>query len=300
MKKGKIKILLTGSNSFLGKQVKNKLLKEGYILNCLIRKHKSSKGRVNNIKFDINDKKTIENTIKDSDYIIHMASITKADDKEIYKVNVGYTKTLVEFSKKYSIKKFIYISSSNVSTNFKDNYTISKKKAEIIVKTLENYIILRPTILYGPGDNRYINKFINLIKNFRIVPLINKGNQIIYPLYINDLTNIICNFLLKKNRSITYLILGDKISYKDLALLISKKLNIMIVFFPIPIFFIKFLSKIQGFFMKPFITQTQINNLISCKEFKKDNIFKFNPLKIEKGIDIILKNDTPRPKGRGI
>ena len=146
MKKGRSKILLTGSDGFLGKQVKSKLLDEGYHLNCLTRKEKNSEGKVNNIKFNINDKKTIEKTVKNSDYIIHMASITKAEDKEIYKVNVGYTEKLVEYSKKYNIKKFIYISSSNACTNFKDNYTISKKKAENIVKTFKNYIILRPTI----------------------------------------------------------------------------------------------------------------------------------------------------------
>src|SRR3990167_3757844 len=91
-----VKILVTGKNGFIGNNLVDRLLSEGHEIICF------------------NDSK-----YKEIDAVIHLAAIAgikpELQDACVhYKVNVLETVDLLEFCVKYSIPKFIFISSSSV------------------------------------------------------------------------------------------------------------------------------------------------------------------------------------------
>jgi len=118
------------------------------------------------------------------DTVIHLASYPRQklvglNPVMASRVMIGGLVHLLELSKKYNVKKFVFASSSMVYGNFDDDvtedhecnpqgqYGIMKLTGEWLVKDYArtsnfNYTIIRPSAVYGPLDveDRVISKFI--------------------------------------------------------------------------------------------------------------------------------------------
>ena len=188
-------------------------------------------------KVKLNDYNKTRRLIKDCDIIIHLASIINPFDKNIWDINVKYTRFLVEEAKRFN-KRFIYISTQNVLFG-KDAYSETKRHAEDIVKTLKNYVILRPTIIYGRDDERYIGKLIKVVKSYLIIPIIGNGKNRLQPIYIDDLIEIIETCINKKIKGIYLIAGGSVVTYNQLIDLIIKRLRLNRIKIRIPKLMIK-------------------------------------------------------------
>ena len=269
-------VLITGCSGFVASALIKYLSKKNYKINCI---NKNSK------------KEEIKKTIKDSDIIVHTAAILNPFDKKIWKINVDYTRFLVIEAKKYN-KKFIYLSSQNVLFG-KDPYSITKRQAESLVKILKNYVILRPTIIYGENEKRYIGKLLNLMRKSPIIPVIGTGKKRLQPLYIWDLVKII-EVCIKGNIKGTFLIAGGSIiNYNDLIDLMTNKMRLKRMKLHLPIRLIRpFTYILQNLLKNPPITTIQLINSeidqnYDVKYIKK--IFKIKLKSIEEGLDLTIK-----------
>lgn len=125
------KIFLTGSEGFIGSHLTEALIKNGYHVNALIKYNSfNSKGWLDfvecknhkNLKIyygDIEDQNTIDEPIKKSDIVVHLASLISIPysyiaPKSYIDTNIIGTYNVMELSKKYKIKKIIHTSTSEV------------------------------------------------------------------------------------------------------------------------------------------------------------------------------------------
>jgi UDP-glucose 4-epimerase len=136
------------------------------------------------------------------DTVIHLASFPRAKivDKDpingIPKV-IGTTTNLLWHSAKFNVKKFVYISSSMVYGDFVDGtkedsntkpqniYGEAKLTGERLTKLFAkrdglNYVIVRPSGVYGPGDlpDRVVSKFFAKAMNNETIHLHNGDNKV--------------------------------------------------------------------------------------------------------------------------
>lgn len=225
------KILITGCGGFVGLNLVRQLDIKKYRITCVSRKI-DDKNAVS-----CYDKKSIKEAIKSSDVVIHLAAITNPFDRDIWKINVDYTRFLVGEAKKYN-KRFVYISTQNVLFG-KDNYSNTKRKAEDMVKTLKDFVILRPAVVYGKEGGRYIERLVKIVKNCPVVPIIGDGRNMLQPVYLGDLVKIIENCINSKVRGI-FLVAGQSaVTYNELVDLIIKKLKVKRLKIHVPVFIIK-------------------------------------------------------------
>jgi dTDP-4-dehydrorhamnose reductase len=190
-----------------------------------------------NCKFlDIRDKKAVEEFAKlyYPDVVIHAAAVRHADLCEENKqwawgINVGGTKNVVEVCKKYGIK-FVYISSDYVfdgangpyGESSKPNpinfYGMTKLEGERIVKEeLIDYIIIRPTILYGYSDkDGFVSQVREKLSSDNILEADNHIKK--YPLLTNDLATLIAELLEKDERGIFHIGGRDGVTRYEWAL----------------------------------------------------------------------------------
>ena len=242
-----IKVMISGSNGFVGSNLKKYLLRKNYLTSS----------------FDRND---IKNILDDNNYLnskllikklskvaifIHCAGIAhkpinKHDKKYIKELNINLTKKIYSLCIKCRVNKFIFISSSKVMgecslNNEKfnescipipnDYYALSKLKAENILQEIDNefstkLIILRPPIIYGPGVK---GNFLTLIKGiYKGYPIpIVKNNKTRSFLSINNFNSIINKCIKEDNiNKIMYLISDDNdISIEELICRIAECLG---------------------------------------------------------------------------
>jgi nucleoside-diphosphate-sugar epimerase len=179
-----MKILITGSNGFIGSHIAETLADRGHHVICLVRRTSNCESldcltadtsRSTGIEKRIGDvthPKTLCEAVKGVDAVIHTAGVLRVFDSEYYyHVNRGGTRNLAEALLEYNpkIKKLIYISSQAAMgpspglrpkqlgepENPVSDYGLSKLAGEKELQLLRGrvpYTILRPASVYGPRD----------------------------------------------------------------------------------------------------------------------------------------------------
>ena len=179
-----MKILVTGSNGFIGSHIVETLAGKGHQVVCLVRRTsncqsleclKTATSRSIGIEKRIGDvthPKTLCDAVKGVDAVIHTAGILRTFNTEYYyHVNRDGTRNLAEAILEYNprLKKLVYISSQAAMgpspelrpkqmgepENPVSDYGMSKLAGEKELEILMNkvpYTILRPAAVYGPRD----------------------------------------------------------------------------------------------------------------------------------------------------
>jgi nucleoside-diphosphate-sugar epimerase len=136
------------------------------------------------------------------DVVIHMATYPRAkivDENPILGIPkvIDTTTNLLWHASTFKVKKFVYISSSMVYGDFKDGtredsttkpqniYGEAKLTGERMTKLFAqrdglNYVIVRPSGVYGPGDlpDRVVSKFFDKAMRNEIITLHNGDNKV--------------------------------------------------------------------------------------------------------------------------
>ena len=227
-----MKILVTGATGFVGSHLMKELNRDD--VSILSRKQVS--GRKVYVG-DLFNKRILSEATK-ADIIVHLAGISKGS---VLKINYEGTKNLVDACINNKIKRFIFISSFDAVLNTK--YGKSKLKAEEYIKNSGlDYIIIRPTFIYGK-NNKEIYKLIKYIK-MGVVPIPGNGNFKLQPVFVDDVIKLIVKSINAKNKNKIYFIGGSqKLTFNELVGLISKALKKNPIKINIPKFLIKLINE---------------------------------------------------------
>lgn len=262
-----MKILVTGGAGFIGSNLIERLLKEGYDIVCLdnfndyydpqikrdnIKPFLREK-RFNLVEADIRDKDTLKKIFEKYKFhkVIHLAAQAgvrpSLENPNLYvDVNVNGILNLLELSREYKIKSFIFGSSSSVYGATKEipfseegklkpisPYGVSKRAGELLCSTYNHLYNLPITILrfftvYGPRQrpDMAIHKFTKLIDEGKEICLYGDGETSRDYTYVSDIVEGIMSAL---NRDFSFEIFNlgnsEPISLSQLVSLIENNLN---------------------------------------------------------------------------
>ncbi len=179
-----MRILITGASGFIGSFIVEQALKLGFETWAAVRKSSSldylQDDRINFIELDYDNEENLVSQLRPHkfDYIVHAAGVTKCKNHaDFYRVNTEGTKHFVNaiLRLRMPVKKFVYLSSLSVFGAIREeephteilltdtpkpntHYGKSKIEAEKFLETVKdklNYVILRPTGVYGPREKDY-------------------------------------------------------------------------------------------------------------------------------------------------
>lgn len=286
--------LITGANGFLGKALTNEL-KTSHQINCLVRDRGFTDDKANVFYFQRYEDSAVEAAVSTAEAVVHCAAMLHGKRKAMYEANVLYTKLLLQYAEKHRIKHFIYISTENVEHALGDIYTVTKTMAEKEVKRFKNHTIFRPTILYGPGDKKYVSRLISLIKKLPVVPILGNGRNRFQFLYIDDLVKVITASLQRKITG-THVIAGpESVTYENFMATVLSQLGTSKTVVRVPIFLLKPIAHILDIFVpSPPITPTQLNNLSEDRDYdigSSVKLFKYKATSLETGLKILIARD---------
>lgn len=209
MTQDKPRVLVTGANGFVGTRLCRQLQKDGNHVIAGVRKSSNLSGLVDlKLEYrygDITSAETLTEMVRDVDYVVHNAGLTKSNTRErFFRVNEQGTRNLFEaaINQDYHVQKIVHISSiaaAGPSTKGKPinetdpphpvtTYGESKLAGEKVALSYAdrtNMVAIRPPGVYGPGDKEIFTMFQAVYR--RVKPLIGDLDRRLQLVHVDDL-----------------------------------------------------------------------------------------------------------------
>ncbi|HPC36151.1 MAG TPA: NAD(P)-dependent oxidoreductase [Candidatus Marinimicrobia bacterium] len=208
-----MKVLVTGATGFIGQHLIRHLLAENCEVRALCRttslKPDEFAQRVEWQIGDLTAPESLATAVADCDLVFHLAGAIKAlNDADFTRINVSGTVNLLEALQQYGKQgvRLVFVSSLSASgpsapwsPKNEDEpcypvsaYGQSKLEAEIEVLKRKNRIwstIIRPAVVYGPGDRESL-AFFKIAKS-RFNPHIGLAKRYVSMIYVSDLVDLL-------------------------------------------------------------------------------------------------------------
>lgn len=207
--------LVTGGAGFLGAAIARGLKARGDRVIVLDVAPSCPVEGVEYRQVDITDEDAVVDACRGVDTIVHNASIvhTKWNKEEIvWAVNLGGTENMLEGARRNGVSRFIYISSGSVVYEGKDiengdetlpyasvsqaPYADSKIQAEKLVLAANGEggvatCALRPHVVFGPGDQRFLPALLANARAGRLRAQIGRGVWLSDYTYVTNLVDAV-------------------------------------------------------------------------------------------------------------
>ncbi len=209
MKRTPKNILVTGGGGFLGKAIVKLLVKRGDRVRSMARNfypELESMG-VEQIQGDISELQSVQKACKGIEQVFHVAAKPGywGQYSDYYKANVTGTHNVLQACQEEDIRVLVYTSSPIVVFNGKDmegvdesfpypshyhiHYQKTKALAEqAVLKAAKDglkALILRPHVIWGPGDNHVVPRIIQRQRAKRLIR-IGDGRNLVDTVFITN------------------------------------------------------------------------------------------------------------------
>jgi NADH dehydrogenase len=216
-------VTVTGAAGFIGQATVQEAIRRGYDVVAVVRPCSSRRppaGRV--VEADILDMVTLDRAFAGSRAVIHLAAVTSSSGRHgnSFRVNVVGSHAVASVARRAGVEQFIYVGSQ---ANNPGAYAVTKRKAEAAIKAAGvQAIVVRPSLVYGPGDHGLFGQIVRFVRSLPIVPLIDGGRAPMRPIHVDDVAAAIMGAVECGVPGTTYDISGEtEILFRDLLLAIG-------------------------------------------------------------------------------
>jgi NADH dehydrogenase len=189
-------IFISGGTGFIGSHAVKRLVSAGHNVRLLITGGHGlaaglPKDRTEYVNGSVTDTESLRGTMDDCDATVNFVGIiVQVGDATFERIHAQGVKNLLDEAKRAGVKRFVHISALGTSDRPVSEYFRTKLKAEQLIKASGiPYVILRPSLVFGPED-----KFFNTLKPLLcapIQPVIGTGKTMFQPIWVEDIASCI-------------------------------------------------------------------------------------------------------------
>jgi len=194
-------ILVTGASGFVGSHVLPELLGAGHRVVALVRTQRAGEkvarripaNQVANLEVrtgDVDRPGTLVPALAGVDAVVHLAAIPRDwnGGRRLLAVNLGGTRNVIAAMQATGVRRLVHLGALGVEDREELHYAKSKARAErAVMDSGLDWTILKPSLLFGPGDG-FFNIVAGLVRlSPGIVPVPGDGSSRFQPLHVADL-----------------------------------------------------------------------------------------------------------------
>ena len=208
-----MRLAVTGGTGFLGNHLVSNLLAEGCELRVLARRVGAFNGleRVSVAAMDLRLEAGALGGLDDCHALVHLAGIFhESRGQRFDEVHRAGTDMLLAEARRAEIRRVIYVSALGAAPDAKSRFLRSKWAAEEAIRESGmDWTILRPSVIFGPGD-LFMNRLASLWW-LPIMPVIGDGSIRLQPVWVGDIVTAITSALAEpKTTGQTFELVGPR------------------------------------------------------------------------------------------
>ena len=249
-------ITVFGGSGFVGRAIVQALAREGYLIRVAVRrigpanpvKAFGDVGQINLMQANLRMPDSVTLAVEGSDAVVNAAGIPFQRGKQTYQAVHGEgARNIAEACASAGIGRLVHISGIGADNRSSRNAFIKSKVAaeDAIVARFAGATILRPSVVFGPGDALF-TRLASIATKAPFVPLIGDGSARVQPVFSADVGRAVVAALQRPDTSRTvYELGGPRIyTYREIARLVLVAIDRKkpLIGVPLP------LMKIGGFF----------------------------------------------------
>ncbi len=292
-------ILVTGGTGFVGSHLIRRMRREGLSVRALVRSVEKAAWLknlgVDVVAGDISAPPSLEKALAGVERVVHLVGIIQEAPGATFRgVHVDGTRNIIEASLKAGVRHFLYQSALGTRPGAKSEYHKTKWEAEELVRASGiPSTILRPSLIYGPGD-QFTLRLAEIIRKSPVLPVIGSGRSKVQPIFIEDVAACIikavtCDACLND----IYEIGGpEQLTYEEVTRAIAEAMGVDRPSVHMPLFLIKSMARVlETVLPKPPLTTDQIvmlqeDNVCTMRDIRE--AFSIEPLPFREGLKKFL------------
>ena len=292
-------ILVTGATGFVGSHLVKRLRKEGLKVRALTRTPAKAQSLADLgaevVPGEIDDPASLEAAAQGCDRVIHLVGIIQEGRGFTFRsVHVEGTRNVLDAAKKAGIGHFVYQSAVGSREGAKSQYHRTKWEAENLVRASGiPYTILRPSLIYGPGD-LFTIRLAEMIKLSPVLPVIGTGRSKIQPIFIDDVVECLRKIVTSESFINKIYEIGgpDELTYEEVTKAIARAMGVDRPVVHMPLFFMRTMAMVaETVLSKPPVTTDQLimlqeDNVCSLRDIRE--VFGVEPVKFREGLSRFL------------
>ena len=237
-------IIIFGGAGYIGKNLIRRFAKEGYKI--IVPYQKQTKeanlrllgavGQIIPFHFTSLKNDKLLTLLNNSDFCINLKTSWSSNKSELSSWILDFNSELIDQIKlSSSIKKFIFFSGLGTETRSTFRNEIISKAENLVIKNLQNAVVIRPSVILGNND-QFLSNLLPIFKMSFFIPLFGDGSKKFQPVLIDDVVEFVSKTIEENSndKQLFELAGPDIFTYREFYNLIADAMNKTRVLVPTP------------------------------------------------------------------
>jgi len=222
-------IFVTGATGYTGRYVVDELLFGGASVRCLVRASSKvqalERSGVSLVEGDLERPDSLRDAIAGCSAVISIA-------------HIRFAPSIIAACNKAGVTRAVFFSStwrfSKVKTPVVDEVVAGEEAVEA---SGLDYTLLRPSMIFGPGDDRNLSRLRAFLDRYHVMPIFGSGENLVQPVYVADVAAATAGVLLRAGTvGKTYTLAGpEPMAYGDMIDTLAELAKLTVIKVHVPL-----------------------------------------------------------------
>lgn len=190
-----LRVLVTGADGFLGRHLLPRLISRGHRVRAVCRDTPTRPGSqgpdIEWRQADLTQRESIAGIASGCDCVVHLAGrFVARGQTSLGREHGTGTRNLVWEIRKTDVERIVFVSALGASPDAGEFFRTKFEAEDVVISADLEYVILRPSVVYGPGDH-FTTPVVRILDSLPVFPMIGDGTFELQPLAVEDMVDVL-------------------------------------------------------------------------------------------------------------